>query len=67
MTTFHNYNLITNINSRSSLTSQASKKKIKNFTYSPLDRIGKGYKSIVYKRINETTGNNFFIMLCMLS
>lgn len=65
MTTFHNYNSITNLNSRSYSGSQTAKKKIKNFAYSTLDRIGKGYSSIVYKGINETTGKNLVHMQSM--
>lgn len=52
MTTYSNYNSITNIDSKSYLSSHTAKKKIKNYIYSPLDRIGKGYSSIVYKGIN---------------
>ena len=29
------------------------KRKVKNYVYSPEDRIGKGYSSVVYRGINE--------------
>ena len=35
--------------------SAGQRKKIKNFTYSENDRIGKGYSSIVYRGLNELT------------
>lgn len=31
---------------------------IKNFSYNPLDQIGKGFSSIVYKGINNQTSNH---------
>lgn len=34
---------------------QGGRKKIKHFSYSEGDRIGKGYSSIVYKATNELT------------
>lgn len=34
------------------------KKKIKHFSYSESDRIGKGYSSIVYKGVNTLTSIN---------
>jgi hypothetical protein len=30
-------------------------KKIKDYSYNPADRIGKGFSSIVYKGTNDTT------------
>ncbi len=36
----------------------SSKKKIKHFSYSSNDKIGKGFSSIVYKGCNELTSNN---------
>lgn len=35
--------------------SSESKKKIKHFSYSPADKIGKGFSSIVYKGSNDLT------------
>ena len=35
--------------------SSSHRKKIKNFSYSESDRIGKGYSSIVYRGTNDTT------------
>lgn len=32
-------------------------KKVKNYSYNPLDRIGKGFSSIVYKGTNDSTSN----------
>ena len=40
-----------------STSSYQGPKKIKNFTYLPEDRIGKGYSSVVYKGKNELTSN----------
>ncbi len=34
-------------------------KKIKDYSYNPVDRIGKGFSSIVYKGINDITSNTF--------
>ena len=41
-------------------------KKIKNFTYLPEDRIGKGYSSVVYKGKNEHTSNPQIIQMKQL-
>jgi hypothetical protein len=35
--------------------SGAGRKKIKHFSYSPYDKIGKGFSSIVYRGTNDTT------------
>ncbi len=32
-------------------------KKIKDYSYNPADRIGKGFSSIVYKGTNDITSN----------
>lgn len=34
-------------------------KKIKDYSYNPVDRIGKGFSSIVYKGTNDVTSNIF--------
>lgn len=34
-----------------------NRKKIKHFSYSSSDRIGKGYSSVVYRGKNDQTGN----------
>lgn len=39
-----------------------SRKKIQDYSYSPSDQIGKGFSSIVYKGINDTTSNNYTCM-----
>jgi len=44
-----------------SLTNAGSRKKIKNFSYSPSDRIGKGYSSVVYRGKNDNTGTSLVI------
>ena len=36
-------------------TSGGSRKKIKHFSYSPFDKIGKGFSSIVYRGTNDNT------------
>lgn len=33
----------------------AAKKKVKEYSYSPSDRIGKGFSSVVYKGTNDNT------------
>ena len=38
-----------------------NKKKIKHFSYSESDKIGKGYSSIVYKGTNTTTSMDTFM------
>ncbi len=38
-----------------------NKKKIKHFSYSESDKIGKGYSSIVYKGTNTTTSIHPFM------
>jgi len=43
-----------------SMPSAHGKRKIKNFTYSPSDRVGKGYSSVVYRGKNENTGTSIF-------
>lgn len=35
--------------------SGAGRKKIKHFSYSPLDKIGKGFSSVVYRGTNDNT------------
>ena len=35
-----------------SMATTHAKKRVKHFTYSPSDRIGKGYSSVVYKGKN---------------
>jgi hypothetical protein len=35
----------------------SSRKKIKHYSYSSADRIGKGYSSVVYLGRNDNTGN----------
>jgi hypothetical protein len=37
--------------------SSSHRKKIKHFSYSDSDRIGKGYSSIVYRGTNDNTSN----------
>jgi hypothetical protein len=39
----------------------ASRKKIKHYSYSSADRIGKGYSSVVYLGKNDNTGNQVLI------
>ena len=41
--------------SMGSNTSGLGKKKVKNFSYSTSDRIGKGFSSVVYKGTNDST------------
>ncbi len=36
-------------------TPATTRKKIKHFSYSPYDKIGKGFSSIVYRGTNDTT------------
>lgn len=43
----------------SSSTCPPGHKKIKDYSYNPADRIGKGFSSIVYKGINDNTSNKF--------
>jgi hypothetical protein len=43
----------------SSSTCPPGHKKIKDYSYNPVDRIGKGFSSIVYKGINDNTSNKF--------
>jgi hypothetical protein len=45
----------------SSINSTNINKKIKNYSYNLVDRIGKGFSSIVYKGINDTTSNNILL------
>ena len=40
-----------------SMSSAQGRRKIKHFSYSLSDRIGKGYSSVVYKGKNDNTGN----------
>jgi hypothetical protein len=40
-----------------SLSNAPSRRKIKHFSYSASDRIGKGYSSVVYKGKNDNTGS----------
>jgi hypothetical protein len=47
-----------NTNLNSSMNCTNINKKIKNYSYNLADRIGKGFSSIVYKGINDTTSNN---------
>jgi serine/threonine-protein kinase ULK/ATG1 len=35
--------------------------RVKNYSYNPNDRIGKGYSSIVYKGVNEHTNETIAI------
>lgn len=35
--------------------------KIKNYSYSPLDQIGKGFSSIVYKGTNDETSKLYWL------
>lgn len=48
--------------------SATSRKKIKNYSYSLTDRIGKGFSSIVYKGQNDDSSKKFFcatiLMFC---
>lgn len=37
--------------------------KVKNFSYSPLDQIGKGFSSIVYRGTNDETSKHILFML----
>lgn len=48
------------LNIGSSSTTPNGHKKIKDYSYNPLDRIGKGFSSIVYKGLNENTSNTYF-------
>ena len=56
MTSYMSYNYKKPTSSHG-LTSNDSKKKIKHFSYSMNDKIGKGFSSIVYKGCNELTSN----------
>jgi len=42
-----------------STTNSSNKKKIKHFSYSSSDKIGKGFSSIVYRGTNDLTSNLF--------
>jgi hypothetical protein len=50
-----------NNNLNSSINTANINKKIKNYSYNLADRIGKGFSSIVYKGINDTTSNNIIL------
>ena len=43
-----------------------NKKKVKNFSYSISDKVGKGYSSIVYKGTNEDNSKSNSIQDCIL-
>ena len=43
--------------------SSYSKKKVSHFSYSPSDKIGKGFSSVVYKATNELTSTTFQSMI----
>lgn len=60
MTSYLSYNYKKPSTSHSS-TSSDSRKKIKHFSYSMNDKIGKGFSSIVYKGTNDLTSNLIFI------
>lgn len=57
MTSYLTYNYKKPGTSQGSSTSD-SRKKIKHFSYSHNDRIGKGFSSIVYKGTNDLTSKN---------
>lgn len=38
--------------------SHESRKKVKHFSYSPTDKVGKGFSSIVYKGTNDLTSKS---------
>jgi hypothetical protein len=40
-------------------TSGSSRKKIKHFSYSPFDKIGKGFSSVVYRGTNDNTSTPY--------
>ena len=44
---------------RSSSLSTGGKKKVKHFSFSFIDRIGKGFSSTVYKGTNDQTSTHF--------
>ena len=57
MTSYLSYNYKKPSTSHGS-TSGDSRKKIKNFSYSMTDKIGKGFSSIVYKGTNDLTSKS---------
>lgn len=46
-----------------STSSNSLKKKIKHYSYSSSDRIGKGFSSIVYKGTNDLTSKTIMIQI----
>ena len=44
--------------SNSASSSSNSRKKIKDYSYGYIDRIGKGFSSVVYKGTNDVTSKN---------
>lgn len=62
MTSYLSYNY-KKPSSSSGTSSNSLKKKIKHFSYSSTDKIGKGFSSIVYKGYNDLTSKIFFLYL----
>lgn len=56
MTTYLSYNYKKPCSYQGNSSSD-SRKKIKHFSYSHTDKIGKGFSSIVYKGTNDLTSN----------
>lgn len=40
--------------------SYSSTRRVKHYSYSPLDSIGKGFSSVVYRGLNDNTSNSPF-------
>lgn len=59
MTSYLSYNY-SKPSSIQNTSSNQMKKKIKHFSYSSTDKIGKGFSSIVYKGSNDLTSNFFY-------
>ncbi len=55
MTTLYSNHYRTNSYNHQNNASILSKIKIKNYSYDPIDKIGKGYSSVVYKGLNDNT------------
>lgn len=46
---------------KDSSSSLSNRRKVKHFSYSPDDKIGKGYSSIVYRGLNELNSTHWVI------
>lgn len=62
MTSYLSYNY-NKPGSSNGYSSSSSRKKIKHFSYSHSDKIGKGFSSIVYKGTNDLTSIFLFYLL----